>query len=191
MTTQASAVLLAAYLLGSIPSAYLVGRLVSGGDVREVGDGNVGAKNVYHWLGFLPGLVAAVGDVSKGFVAVTMARQLDLPEHVPYWAGACAVLGHDFPVFLGFRGGQGMAAMVGAFAALFPAQLAISLLILGGALLVSHNWDLSCTLGFASLPLLLLYSDASSTEVVYPVLMLPTIGLRKLMAVRRARHVVA
>ena len=191
VTTQAWAVLLAAYLLGSIPSAYLVGRFVAGRDIREVGDGNVGAKNTYHWLGVLPGLVVAVVDIGKGFIAVTVARQFELPAHVPYLAGTCAVLGHDFPILLGFRGGQGMAAMVGVFAVLFPSQLAISLVVLGGALLVSRNWDLSCTLGFASLPLQLLYSSGNPVQVLYPVLMLPTIGLRKLAAVRRARRVLA
>jgi glycerol-3-phosphate acyltransferase PlsY len=191
MATQAWAVLLGAYLLGSIPSAYLVGRLVGGLDVREVGDGNLGAKNTYHVLGLLPGLVVAVADVGKGFLAAAMARQFDLPEQTAYLAGACAVLGHDFPVLLRFRGGQGMAAMVGVFAVLFPAQLAISLLILATALLISHNWDLSCTIGFASLPLLLLYSGAPSGQVLYPVAMLPAIGLRKLMVLRRSRRVAA
>ncbi len=191
MTTQAWAVLLAAYLLGSIPSAYLVGRLVIKRDIREVGDGNMGAKNTYHCLGFLPGLVVAVADIGKGFVAVTIARQFDLPDHVPYWAGACVVLGHDYPIFLRLRGGQGMAAMIGVFAVLFPIQLAISLLILGGALSVSRNWDLSCTLGFASLPVQLLLSGAPMVQALYPVLMLPTIGLRKLAAVRRARRAIA
>jgi glycerol-3-phosphate acyltransferase PlsY len=191
VTTQAWAVLLGAYLLGSIPSAYLVGRFVGGADIRQVGDGNMGAKNTYHWLGFLPALVVAVADIGKGFVAVTMARHFDLPDHIPYWAGGCVVLGHDFPVFLRFRGGQGMASMVGVFARLFPSQLAISLLIIGGALLVTRNWDLSCALGFGSLPLLLLHSAAPAQQTLYPVLMLPTIGLRKLMAIRHARRAVA
>ncbi len=191
MATQAWAVLLGAYLLGSIPTAHLVARFFAGVDIRMIGDGNAGAKNTFESLGFQPGLVVLITDLGKGAVAVLVARQFELPEHIPYWAGACAVLGHDYPLFMRFRGGQGMAAMTGVFFALYPVQSAIGLLIFALALTLTRHWDLSCTFGFAALPLLLWYSASPALDVLYPVLMLPTIGLRKIVAVRRARRVIA
>jgi glycerol-3-phosphate acyltransferase PlsY len=191
MTTQAWAVLLGAYLLGSIPSAYLVARFAAGVDIRQVGDGNMGAKNTFESVGRLPGLVVAAADVSKGAVAVIMARRLEIPETVVMLAGACVVLGHDFPLFLRFRGGQGMAAMVGVFGVLFPYEMGLALLILAAALAISRNWDFSCCIGFGLLPILLLLAGRPPKRVLYPVLLLPTIGAKKLMATWQARRAAA
>jgi glycerol-3-phosphate acyltransferase PlsY len=98
----------AAYALGSIPTAVLAGQR-AGIDIRDVGDGNMGARNVARSLGARPAIIVALVDVFKGAVAVLIARALGVSEdwvHVAAWA---AVLGHDFPVFAGFQGGQGLA----------------------------------------------------------------------------------
>ncbi len=188
MTTQAWAVLLGAYLLGSIPSAYLVARLVAGVDIRRVGDGNMGAKNTFESVGWLAGIVVGAADISKGALAVAMARYFHLAENLILWTGLCVVLGHDFPLFLRFRGGQGMAAMVGVFGVLFPYEMGIVLLALAVILALTHNWDLSCGIAFGLLPILLLLFGHPSKQVLYPVWMLPTIGAKKLLAVWQARH---
>jgi glycerol-3-phosphate acyltransferase PlsY len=191
MTIQAWAVLAGAYLLGSIPSAYLVARIVAGVDIRRVGDGNMGAKNTFELLGWLPGLVVAVADIGKGALAVAMARHFNLPENVILWAGACAVLGHDFPIFLRLHDGQGMATMIGVFGVLFPREMGLALLALAVALAVTRNWDLSCGIGFALLPILLWFAGKPSKQVLYPVVLLPTIGAKKLMTIWEARHAAA
>ena len=191
MTTQAWAVLLGAYLLGSIPSAYLVVRFAAGVDIRQLGNGNMGAKNTFESLGPLPGLMVAAADIAKGTLAVIMARRCRVPEDVVLWAGACAVLGHDFPLFLRFRDGQGMATMTGVFGALFPRETGLALLVLAIALAVTHNWDLSCCIGFGLLPLLLGLAGLPTKQVLYPVLMLPTVGAKKLMTVWQIRHAAA
>ncbi len=188
---QIWAVLLGAYLLGSIPSAYLVARFVTGKDIRQLGDGNMGTKNTFESVGRLAGLVVAVADIGKGALAVAMARHFELPENIVLWAGVCVVLGHDFPIFLRFRDGQGMAAMVGVFGVLFPRETGLALLVLAIALMVTHNWDLSCTIGCGLLPILLLIAGRPSRQILYPVLLLPTIGLKKLLAVWQARRVAA
>lgn len=188
MTTQAWAVLLGAYLLGSIPSAYVVARFVAGVDIRRVGDGNMGAKNTFESVGRLAGVVVGVADIGKGALAVAMARYFDLSENLVLWAGFLVVLGHDFPLFLRFRGGQGMAAMVGVFGVLFPYEMGIVLLVLAIALALTHNWDLSCGIAFGMLPVLLILFGHPTRQVLYPVLMLPTIGAKKLLARWQARH---
>lgn len=122
MTLHAWEALLGAYLPGSIPSAYIVARLVAGLEIRQVGDGNMGAKNTFESVSRLAGVVVGVADIGKGALAVALARYLAVSEGVVLLAAACAVLGHDFPLFLGFQGGQGMATMVGVFCVLFPQQ---------------------------------------------------------------------
>jgi glycerol-3-phosphate acyltransferase PlsY len=191
MSTQALAVLLGAYLLGSIPSAYLAARFAAGVDIREVGDGNMGAKNTFESVGWLPGLVVGAADVAKGALAVLMARHFELPENIVMWAGACVVLGHDFSIFLRFRGGQGMAAMVGVFGALFPREMGIALLILAAALAITHNWDLSCAISFGLLPVLMGVLRRPAKQILYPILLLPTIGMKKLLLAWQSRHIAA
>jgi glycerol-3-phosphate acyltransferase PlsY len=115
-------VLLAAYLLGSIPFSYLVGRM-KGVDVRRTGSGNVGASNVLRSAGFIAGLVALALDVLKGMLAVGLAQALNSDGMLPALAAMMAVTGHVFPVWLGFRGGKGVAVGAGAFGMLSPLPL--------------------------------------------------------------------
>src|SRR5262245_24027247 len=112
--------LAAAYLIGAIPMGFLVARAFGGVDIRQAGSGNIGATNVLRTLGKLPGVLTMVGDIAKGYVAVTVARAL-LPEPWGAAAGAVlAVVGNCWPVFLRFRGGKGVATGFGAFLALMP-----------------------------------------------------------------------
>jgi glycerol-3-phosphate acyltransferase PlsY len=118
-------ILLAAYLIGSIPFSYAVAKL-RGVDVRRVGSGNVGATNVMRSAGLAAGLIAFALDAGKGAGAAVLAHALAV-EHVPELvsvlpaaAAALAVLGHVFPVWLGFRGGKGVATGAGAFVPLAP-----------------------------------------------------------------------
>jgi len=117
-------VLALAYLLGSVPFGYLIVRAKGGGDVRAQGSGGTGATNVSRRAGRAAGVLTLVLDAAKGAAAVLLARYL-LAEGfgVDWWvAGAAllAVLGHVFPVWLGFRGGKGVATGLGVFTSLSP-----------------------------------------------------------------------
>jgi|SRR5688572_4538137 len=114
-----AAVLAAAYLLGSVPFSYLVARH-EGVDVREVGSGNVGATNVMRNVGRAAGLIAFVLDFAKGSAATWLARETVGGFAFPSVAAVVAVLGHMHPVWLGFRGGKGVAAGAGAFLPIAP-----------------------------------------------------------------------
>jgi glycerol-3-phosphate acyltransferase PlsY len=112
--------LLAAYLIGAIPVGYVVARLRGGVDIRRAGSGTIGATNVLRTLGKGPAIATLLGDIVKGFAAVSVARATDAS---PAWAAAGAVLaivGNCWPVFLRFRGGKGVATGFGAFLALAP-----------------------------------------------------------------------
>ncbi len=110
------------YVLGSFPSGYLVARAVRGVDVRAVGSGNVGATNVVRAAGWAPGLLVLFLDAGKGALAVLLAQAL-FPQAplLPALAGLSAFWGHVAPVWLGFRGGKGVATALGVLAVLVPA----------------------------------------------------------------------
>ena len=119
----------AAYLLGSVPFSYLVVKLRTGKDVRTVGSGNVGATNVTRAAGKAAGLIAGLLDLSKGAVAVLIARKLGAPPAVVGGVGFAAVVGHCHPVFLRFRGGKGGATGVGVLAVLAPLAALLSVVV--------------------------------------------------------------
>jgi acyl phosphate:glycerol-3-phosphate acyltransferase len=120
-TPAQSAIIAAAYLAGSIPSGVVLARLAGGADPRRVGSGNIGATNVMRAMGPVAAAVTLVADVAKGVLSVVAARWL-FPGSalLPFLAGGAAILGHNFPVFLGFRGGKGVATTFGALLALDP-----------------------------------------------------------------------
>jgi glycerol-3-phosphate acyltransferase PlsY len=115
------------YLLGSIPSGLVVSRLLKGRDPRGVGSGNIGATNVLRASGAGAAALTLAGDVLKGVVPALAGAGTGTAEGPPLaaLAGACAILGHDFPLFLRFRGGKGVATTVGALLAFDPVLAAI------------------------------------------------------------------
>lgn len=109
-----------AYLIGAIPVGFLVARAFGGLDIRRAGSGSIGATNVLRTLGTLPAVLTLLGDVAKGYLAVSAARAV-IPAPWGAAAGAVlAVVGNCWPVFLAFRGGKGVATAFGAFLALAP-----------------------------------------------------------------------
>jgi glycerol-3-phosphate acyltransferase PlsY len=105
--------LVCAYLLGSIPSAYIVGKLQKKKDIRSIGTRNMGAMNVFYEIGFWWGLIVLLADVGKGVAAMAIAEALKVHEYIYLLSGVVAVLGHSFPIFLGFKGGKGGATSIG------------------------------------------------------------------------------
>jgi glycerol-3-phosphate acyltransferase PlsY len=140
-------VLLAAYVLGSIPSALILSRLAADVDIREIGDANMGARNVSRTLGWKLGFAVALVDISKGGLAVLLAKACGLDLGWCIGAGYCVVLGHDFPLFAGLRGGQGLATTAGVLLALVPEETLVGLVVYGLIFLVTRLSDLSAGVG--------------------------------------------
>jgi len=109
-----------AYLLGSVPFAFLFARRRGHRDIRMAGSGNVGATNVFRVVGSSAGLLTVLFDIAKGAAVVVAARRIGAAQSVCASAAVAAVAGHIYPVWLGFRGGKGVATTCGAFAALAP-----------------------------------------------------------------------
>lgn len=144
--------LVAAYLLGATPSAYIVGRLRKGIDIRQVGSRNMGAMNVFYNVGFGWGALVLAMDIGKGAVAMALALALDIPEVARFAAGFVAVLGHSFPVFLRFRGGKGGAVCIGVLFVTMPWGIPVGLGIFGLALLITRFPTFSYSLALAAFP---------------------------------------
>ena len=109
-----------AYLLGSIPTSYIVVYLLTGRDIRSIGNGNPGTMNVWDNVGLAPALLVAIGDIGKGMAAVSAAYLLGLGDTEAVLAALLAVAGHDYSIFLRFDGGNGTAAAIGGLFALVP-----------------------------------------------------------------------
>jgi glycerol-3-phosphate acyltransferase PlsY len=119
------AVIAFAYILGSVPFAFLLARR-RGIDLRQAGSGNVGATNVLRTSGAPRAVLAMCLDAAKGSVAVVVANGLTTGPAMPVAAGLMSVVGHIYPVWLGFRGGKGVATAAGVFAMLAPVALGIA-----------------------------------------------------------------
>lgn len=148
-----------AYVAGSIPSAYIAGRM-RGVDLRKHGSGNLGATNVIRVLGTRIGLVVFAFDVAKGALPVLFLPRYTDASMSSIWVaivcGAAAILGHARPIFLLFgRGGKGVATAAGVFLALAPVQTALTLIVFAVVLLTSGYVSLGSLIGATLLPVLI------------------------------------
>lgn len=165
-----AALVVSAYLLGSIPFSYLVVRLFAGADIRQHGSKNVGATNVARTFGKLPGILALILDMAKGYAAVMVARWITARPDWPFEANAAAgpmqsrefwialaaliaVLAHMFPVWLRFHGGKGVATATGAFLALDPIVIAAAIIVFIIVLITTRFVSLASIVSAASIPI--------------------------------------
>lgn len=154
--------LLFSYLIGAIPSGVVLTRLFGGADVRKSGSGNIGATNVYRVAGRTLGILTLVGDCLKGVIPVLLATNLfALPlPHIALVALA-AFLGHCYPIYLGFKGGKGVATALGIFLVLSPLSI---LCVLGVFVAVLSLWrfiSLASISAAATVPFLVLFFEGS------------------------------
>jgi acyl phosphate:glycerol-3-phosphate acyltransferase len=159
MTTGAggatgAGIVLGAYLLGSISFSYLIVKAREGMDVRTVGSGNAGATNVLRASGKGPAAAVLLLDMTKGVLAVAVARWLQTAPAVVGAAAVAVVLGHVFPVFLGFRGGKGVATSAGALGALAPGAMLFTLLVFVAVVFWKRYVSLGSITAAAAFPLL-------------------------------------
>lgn len=153
ITTAAISVI--AYLLGSIPTALLISRKIKRLDIRNVGDGNMGAHNTFHEIGPKYGFMVAMVDILKGALPVFVAYLLGLNLGWQVLVSILAILGHDFPIFARFKGGQGTATSVGTMLVLFPLPTLIGFAVYGTAFLAIKNSNIACGIGRATIALAL------------------------------------
>ncbi len=156
----------ASYLLGGIPTGYIIGR-VKGIDIRKHGSGNPGTANVYRTLGKLPGITTFIADFLKGFIPAMIALHFFYAAGsagfskghwwIPVTAGALAIAGHIWTVFLNFHGGKGVATAAGVFMALLPVPTAGAFVVFAIAVAVTHHISVGSMSASVALPILCLF----------------------------------
>ena len=176
-----------AYLIGSIPSAYVIGRLLKGKDIREEGDRNPGAGNAYRTIGPRAGLAVGAADIAKGSVAVLLTRGLTGSTGAEMTAGAVAVMGHNWSIFTQLRGGRGAASTVGVFIALMPIPALPLCMACLAILPIVRSATIVLGLFLIPLPFLLLLTQAPYALVAYSVGLPAMVGIRHYFTSRKLR----
>lgn len=166
--TRELTLIIAAYLLGSIPTGLLLAK-AAGVDIRSSGSGNIGATNVYRTLGRSVGVMTLVGDCLKGLLPVLLAKYLQLPDVWVAAIGLAAFLGHVYTVFLGFKGGKGVATALGVFLGVAPLAVAGALVIFVAMVWKWRYVSLGSITAAAAIPLLVVLLYPSPATVAMSV----------------------
>ena len=173
------------YLVGSIPTAYIAGRLLKGRDIRQMGDGNMGAQNAFHQLGHKTGIGIFCVDATKGALIILIVQAAALSQVAILITGAATVIGHNWPVFVGFRGGRGEATTIGILLTLITQPM----LILAGpalaALVIKKNVMLASVFLFVPLPLVCWWLGLPGVLVAYSMALPCLIGFTHFLRTRR------
>lgn len=164
--------LLGAYLLGSIPTAVWIGKYFYKIDVREYGSGNAGATNVFRVLGKKAGIPVLLIDVFKGFLAVSIAYLIDYPQgsnqfiNLQLVLGIASLVGHIFPVFASFRGGKGIATLLGIIIAVYPYAAIISIIIFLIVFLILGYVSLGSMTAAVAFPIIVIFIFKTQTPAL-------------------------
>ncbi len=169
--------LAAAYLTGSIPTSYIFARALKGIDIRQHGSGNVGATNVVRTVGKVPGLIVLVLDIVKGVLAVTFMtvffyKWLNDFDFVLFRSmmGIAVICGHVWTVFLGFKGGKGIATTLGVTAIISPAALAAASVVWLASFIITSYVSLSSILLVVACPIVSAIIGEPVSVVVFTIL---------------------
>ncbi len=157
MSYKIFVIIVLAYLFGNFPTSYFIGKFFADIDIRNHGSGNVGATNALRILGKKAGIIALLGDILKGVLAVLIGKIIG-GEDGQIFAGLFVVVGHNWPVFLGFKGGKGVATTIGVMIAINPYIVAgivpIGIIIIA----VTKYVSLASILGMIIFPIVMLFT---------------------------------
>jgi len=173
------------YLLGSIPTAYIAARLGKGQDIRLMGDTNVGAANAYRQLGARVGIAVGLVDAAKGALAIALGNVAGLPEVDTLACGLAAVIGHNWPVFLGFRGGRGMSTTIGVLLCTVTVPMLIMAAPCVATLILTKNVTKAAAVLFVPLSALGWWVGLSGLLIGYGLLLPCVVALAHFLQMRR------
>ena len=175
-----------AYLLGSVSPSYLLVRAATGEDVRQTRSRNAGTLNTYHRLGIVGGLTVLLLDAGKGALAVLVPGLIDAPGWTIFATAALVVVGHNWPVFLKFRGGKGAAVLLGVSLGLFPVITAVCLVPIVVIMVVSRNVVLGAAAGYVLVCLGVILTGAGGSMVALSIVLAVVAGATYLLNFRVA-----
>ena len=180
-----AAIILSAYLVGSVPMTYILGRMVKHIDIRRYGSGNVGASNAWVHLGKLVVAPVAVFDLlAKGSLSVYLAQQLSGGPWIPVFAGLAAIAGHNWSVYLKFTGGRGITVVLGVLLVLALKELAAASLVVIAGWIVFRNSALWVGIGVATLPIWSVVFRESEHITVLCICLVVLLAIKRLVSNR-------
>ena len=180
---------LIAYLVGSISAATIVGRVAGGLDMRQEEDGRVSASAVYDKLGLIAFVVVVLMDASIAALAVLQARFFTDSIYVIMLAGLAAVAGHNWSIFLGFKGGLGATAIAGVLLALAPVPSVTGMAFAAVMLLLTRRSGTSTILGIIAISIAIFYQSNVAVLAIYPIMLAIVMLLKKIQVARYPRPV--
>jgi glycerol-3-phosphate acyltransferase PlsY len=170
-------IIIISYLIGSIPTAYLLGHFTAGHDIRQMGDENAGAANAYRELGPKAGIIVGVIDAAKGSAVILIAQATGMTQLIVLFAGAAAVAGHNWPVFLGFRGGRGVSTTLGILLVLVTIPMLVLALPTLLILILKRNVTPAMAFLFIALPLVDLLFRVQPILIGYGIALPALVGI--------------
>ncbi|HYA26491.1 MAG TPA: glycerol-3-phosphate 1-O-acyltransferase PlsY [Thermodesulfovibrionales bacterium] len=177
-------IIIGAILLGSIPFGVVVAR-VRGVDLKKVGSGNIGATNVLRTMGKTPALITLAGDVLKGAIPVLAAKYLLDDLTFEGIVGLCAVLGHNFSLFLRFRGGKGVATSIGVLLVYSPLAAVVTILIWVAVIVITRYSSMGALVSFGLLPLSLYLVDYTKEKMIVSFMITALLMIRHVDNIHR------
>ena len=178
-------IVISGYLIGSIPTAYIAGRLFKGKDIRQMGDRNMGAANAFQQLGAKTGIAIFCIDAGKGALAILIAQTAALPQITILITGLAAVVGHNWPIFIGFKGGRGEATTIGILLTVITQPM----LIIAGPVLVvlaiTKKVPLASICLFVPLPLVCWWLKVPGMLIIYGMALPALVGITHLLTTRQ------
>ncbi len=184
--------LIICYMIGSIPTSYIFGNVLRGIDIRQFGSGNVGATNVYRVVGKLPGALVLIIDITKGLICVTLIANLFLhfggsmnPENFRMTLGFAAIVGHNWTVFLKFKGGKGVATSAGVLIGIAPKIFMLGLIIWVAVFLWKRYVSLASVCSAVSIPVFFSILSYPASYVIFTSLICAIMVYKHLPNIRR------
>ena len=178
-------IIILSYLIGAVPTGYIAGHIVRGVDIRRVGDENMGAANVYRELGPGAGILVGLIDAAKGAVAVLIAQVAGLVHLAVLACGLASVIGHNLPVFIGFRGGRGVSTTIGILLVLVTKPMLILALPTILILIWKRSTTPDCAILFIALPLVSWWQGVSGLLIGYGIALPALVGVTHYFRVRQ------
>ncbi len=173
-----------AYLLGSVSPSYLLVRMRTGEDVRQSRSRNAGTLNTYHRLGVVSGVAVLLLDAGKGALAVLLPDIVGAPDWAVFAAAPLVVVGHNWPVFLGFRGGKGAAVLLGVSLGLFPVITAACLVPIAIIMALFRNVVLGAATGYILVCLVVILTGEEWGMILLSILLAVVAGATYLLNFR-------
>ena len=178
-------IILVGYLLGGVPSGLFVGRYFCNIDIRDFGSKNIGSTNMFRTLGPKPALIVLLADMLKGILAVGFALYINASEYALLLGGIMAIIGHNYPLFLGFKGGRGVATGLGVILVLVPKVTIIVFLVWLIIVLLTRYVSLGSIIAAFLVPILSWYFNYPTTFIGFGIIAAVFVILRHKENIKR------